>query len=116
MKVVHTNILGADYEVQIGKRKELGLPRKLMGQCVVHLHEIKVERSKRSEFHITDEERDRRTQGVVAHEVFHAFCKESGLDIDEDTEEKLATWYEEQWRKMNNCILGVLDEIGLVDI
>lgn len=114
MKVVHTNILGADYEVQIGKRKELGLPKSLQGQCAYHLHQIKVEHSHRQ--CETDEEMDKRTQATTAHEVFHAFCKESGLDIDSDTEEKLATWYEEQWRKMNNCILGVFDEIGLVDI
>lgn len=114
MKVLHTNILGVDYEVQVGKRKELGLPKSLQGQCSYHLHEIKVEHSHRG--CSTDEEGDKRAQGVVAHEIFHAFVKESGLDLDEAVEEKLAVWYEEQWRKMNNSILGVLDELGLVDI
>lgn len=114
MKILHTDVLGADYEVKVGKRKELGLPKSLQGQCAYHLHEIKVEHSHRD--CPTDEESDRRTQGVVAHEIFHAFVKESGLDLDEAVEEKLAVWYEEQWRKMNNSILGVLDELGLVDI
>lgn len=113
MDKVHTSILGADYEVRVGKRKELGLPKHLMGQCAHHLHLILVEHSHRGGS-VTDEERDSRTKGIVAHEVFHAFVKESGLDLDESTEEKFALWYEQQWDKMNNCILDVLDKINLV--
>ena len=48
--------------------------------------------------------------------MFHAFINESGLDIPEDIGERLAIWYEKKWRKMNNSICGLLDELGLLDI
>lgn len=38
------------------------------------------------------------------------------FDLDEATEERLAVWYETMWRRMNNTILDVLDELGLIDI
>lgn len=114
MKKLHTNVLGTDYEVSVGKRKELGLPKTLGGQCCNYLKEIKVEHSMRD----CQEkiERDRRTSNVVAHEIFHAYVHESGLELPEDVEEKLAEWYEVMWRKMNNSIIGVLDELNLLDI
>lgn len=114
MKTLHTNILGADYTVNVGKRKELELPKHLKGQCAPYIRVISVEHSMRDMN--TKEERNKFTMGVVAHEVFHAFVKESGLDIPEDLEERLATWYEEHWRKMNNSIYGILDELNLLDI
>lgn len=114
MKTLHTNVLGVEYEVQVGKRKEIDIPKTLRGQCCPYLHKIMVEHSMRGVN--TKEERDRYTSAVVAHEVFHAFVKESGLDLPEDVEEKLAIWYEEHWRKMNNSITGLLDELGLLDI
>ena len=114
MKTLHTNILGADYEVNVGKRKEIGLPKHLRGQCAPFLHNISVEHSMRQMR--TEEERDKFTANVVAHEVFHAFVKESGLELPEDLEERLATWYEEHWRKMNNSICNILDELNLLDI
>lgn len=113
MKVIHTDVLGTDYEVNVGKRKELSLPRHLAGQCAPFLQKILVEHSMRKCG--TEKERDGRTTEVVAHEIFHAYVRESGLDLDEDVEETLAIWYEKMWRKMNNSICGVLDELGLLD-
>lgn len=114
MKSITIPILGTDYEVLVGKRKELGLPKSLQGQCYYLAHKIKAEHSHRGE-DVSDEERDERTTATIAHEVFHAFCHESGLDIDSDVEEKLACWYEVQWRKMNNCILDILEQFELLD-
>lgn len=111
MKTVCTDILGVDYEIEVGKRKELGLPKSLVGQCCPYLHKIKVLHS--NELGDTKEEIDCAIRGTVAHEIFHAFCKESGLDLDKNTEEKLALWYEEQWRKMSNCILDTLEKVNL---
>lgn len=68
---------------------------------------------------VTEYEKDKRAEEIVAHEIFHAYCNESGnesgIDIDDDTEEKFAVWYMKMWRKMNNSILQVLDENGLLD-
>ena len=114
MKTIHTNVLGTDYEVQVGKRKEIGTPKRLSGQCCPYLHSIQVEHSMRG--CNTKTERDGRTTGTVAHEIFHAYVRESGIDLDEATEERLAVWYETMWRRMNNTILDVLDELGLIDI
>lgn len=114
MRTLHTEVLGQDYEVKVGKRKELGLPKSLQGQCAYLLNEIKVEHSMRE--CESEVEKEKRTAGTVAHEIFHAYVHESGLDIDEATEERLAVWYETMWRKMNNSIIGVLDELGLLDI
>lgn len=114
MKSLHTQILGEDYEVKVRKRKELDLPKELQGSCAYLLKQILVEHSNRE--CQTDIEKDKRTSNTVAHEVFHAYVHESGLDLDEATEERLAVWYETMWRRMNNTILDVLDELGLVDI
>lgn len=113
MKTFHTDILGSDYEVNFGKQKKLGLSGNLDGQCAFLIRKILVEHSMRD--CDTEEERDVRTANTLAHEVFHAYVHESGLDIDEYTEEKLATWYEVMWRKMNNTILEVLDDMKLLD-
>lgn len=47
MKTLHTNVLGAEYEVQVGKRKEIDIPKTLRGQCCPYLHRIMVEHSMR---------------------------------------------------------------------
>ena len=114
MTSIHIQILGVDHEVTVGKRKELDLPKELQGSCAYLLKQILVEHSNRE--CLTEIEKDKRTCGTVAHEVFHAYVHESGLDLDEATEEKLAVWYETMWRRMSDTILGVLDELGLIDI
>ena len=111
MRTLHTQILGEDYEVKVGGRKELGLSKELQGSCAYLLNQILVEHSNRG--CLTGEEKDRRTCGTVAHEVFHAYVHESGLALDDDTEERLAMWYETMWRKMNNTIYEVLDGLGI---
>lgn len=114
MKELHTNVLGTDYKVLVGKRKEIGIPKSLRGQCCNYSRQVMVEHSMRG--CETKEESDRYAAEVMAHEMFHAFINESGLDIPEDIEERLAIWYEKNWRKMNNSICGLLDELGLLDI
>lgn len=114
MKELHTNVLGTDYKVLVGKRKEIGIPKKLRGQCCNYLKQVMVEHSMRG--CDTEEEKNVLTTEVVAHEMFHAFVNESGLDIPEDVEETLALWYEKNWRKLNNSIIGLLDELNLLDI
>ena len=80
----------------------------------VLLKQILVEHSNRD--CQTEIEKDKRASNIVAHEVFHAYVHESGLNLDADTEERLAVWYETMWRRMYNTILDILDELGLIDI
>lgn len=47
---------------------------------------------------------------TIAHEVFHAYVRESGLDLDYSTEEKLALWYEQMWDKMSDTIDSLIDK------
>ena len=113
MQKINTNILGSNYEVQVGKRKETGISKELMGQCCPYLHTIQVEHSMRD--CETEKERDMRTVDIVAHEVFHAYAHESGLNLPEDIEENIAVWYEKMWRRINNSIIEILDELNLLD-
>ena len=106
-------VLGTPYEVRLGDRKEIDLCEENDGECRQYQHILKIHHS--LEGVTCEEERDNRTQEIVAHEVFHAFVAESGLDVDDDTEEKFAVWYMKMWRKLNNAILEVLDENGLLD-
>lgn len=57
-----------------------------------------------------------RTQEILAHEIFHAYLNECGLELDSQVEEQLANFYMKNWRKMNNSVLECLDELGLLDI
>jgi hypothetical protein len=49
-------------------------------------------------------------QQVLRHEIVHAFVQESGLDLDRDTEEQIASWIAVQMPKMmkamqeTNCL------------
>ena len=113
MKQSKVPVLGTEYLVNIGDREELPLDKDNMGECRIYSKGINVLQS--CENGCSAYEKDKRAEEIVAHEIFHAFCNESGLDVDEDTEEKFAVWYMKMWRKMNNAILQVLDENGLLD-
>ena len=114
MKHTTVNVLGTDYDVQVGKRKELKrLSEGNMGECRMYDKELYCLHSK--EKGSSETERDVRTCEIVAHEMFHAFANEAGLDLDNDTEEKVAIFYMKVWRKMNNCILQVLDDNQLLE-
>lgn len=113
MKQTKVSILGTDYLVSAGNRKEICLDKSNDGECRRFSNNIKVLHSLEGD--VTEYEKDKRAEEIVAHEIFHAYCNESGIDIDDDTEEKFAVWYMKMWRKMNNSILQVLDENGLLD-
>lgn len=112
MKTQTVSVLGTDYEVCVGKREEIGLPKEFDGECRQFSHVVKVHHSFEGVEGMN--ERDQRTEETVAHEMFHAFVSESGLNIDENTEELLAQWYMKVWRKMNNCIMQVLDSCQIL--
>lgn len=113
MKQSIVSILGTDYLVSAGNRKEICLDKSNDGEFRRFSNNIKVLHSLEGD--VTEYEKDKRAEEIVAHEIFHAYCNESGIDVDDDTEEKFAVWYMKIWRKMNNSILQVLDENGLLD-
>ena len=59
---------------------------------------------------VTKTEWEERQNRTIAHEVFHAYVRESGLDLDYSTEEKLALWYEQMWDKMSDTIDSLIDK------
>lgn len=113
MTIQHENILGTYYEVSFGDIKEIGLSEDLTGQCSRFLKKIVVEHSMRD--CECETEKNRRTQETTAHEVFHAFVHESGLELEDDVEERLAVWFSRNWRKMNNTIIDLLDKLDILD-
>ena len=110
-KFVHS-VLGTEYEVLFGTRKEIHMSEDNMGECRVYAKKILVCTEKGD---CTEEELEVRVQEIVAHEIFHAYANEAGLDLDPDTEEMVASFFMKTWRKMNNSILVVLDKSGFLD-
>ena len=110
-KLIHS-VLGTYYEVMLGEKDQLDMSEENMGECRSYSKKILVSTSQDD---CTEEELRVRTQEVVAHELFHAYANEAGLDLDPDTEEKVASFFMKTWKKMNNSILEVLDESGFLD-
>ena len=113
MKRIKTEILGTTYEVSLGDKEEIELDKDHLGECRIFGKKILV---KTNQDDCKDSEELRlRTQETVAHEIFHAFINESGVDIEPEIEEQIACFYMKNWRKMSNSILEVLDETGFLD-
>lgn len=110
-KLIHS-VLGTKYEVLLGDREEIGISKDNMGECRNYSKKILVSTEQDD---CTEEELMIRTQEIVAHEIFHAYANEAGLDLTPDTEEMVANFFMKTWRKMNNSILEVLDESGFLD-
>lgn len=110
-KLVHS-VLGTDYDVLVGERADIDLSEEHLGICKVYAKEILVATDVQD---CNEKELQVRTQEVVAHEIFHAYLNEAGMELDEDVEERLADFYMKNWRKINNSILDVLDKSGFLD-
>ena len=112
MKTLIHNVLGTPYKVMIGDKEDLNITEEYMGECRVYSKEILicVERGD-----CTDEELRVKTQEILAHEIFHAYMNESGFEVDEEVEERLASFFMKTWKKMSNSILDILDEINFLD-
>lgn len=110
-KLVHS-VLGTDYKVLFGNRDEINMSEDNMGECRVYAKEVLVCTEKGD---CTEEELEVKVQEIVAHEIFHAYANEAGLDLDSDTEEMVASFFMKTWRKMNNSILEILGKNGFLD-
>lgn len=113
-KVLVHNIMGTKYVVKFGTREEIGLSPENLGLCRIYEKEILV--CTEMGDCKTEKEWRAQTSEILAHELFHAYVNESGIDLEvDDAEEVMAYFYMKNWRKMNNSILAILDEIGLLD-
>lgn len=110
-KFVH-NVLGTAYEVLMGEREEIDIAEENMGECRVYAKRVIVCTEKGD---CTEEELRVKVQEIVAHEFFHAYLNEAGVDLDCGDEEKACDFYMKNWRKLNNSILEVLDVGGFLD-
>lgn len=111
-KEVECNVLDTPYLVKLGRRDLIGIDDENMGECKTYGKQIIVCTVDEK---CSDKEIKVRTQEVIAHEFFHAFLNEAGIELDPEVEERVCTFFMKNWRKMNNSILKVLDEIGFLD-
>lgn len=111
-KLIECDVLGTPYLVKLGKRDLIDIDEENMGECRTYAKEIRV---CSVDDKCTEQELKVRTQEIVAHEFLHAYLNEAGIELDEGIEEKLCFFFMKNWRKINNSILKVLDEIGLLD-
>ena len=111
MKTVVHNILGTPYTVKFGTKEELNITEEYMGECRVYSKEILIciERGG-----CTDDELREKTKEILAHEIFHAYLNESGVEIEEEVEEKLATFFMKNWGKMSKSMIELFydDELN----
>lgn len=112
MKKFSVEVLGQQYAVECGTRKECNIPIELEGQCYNYQKRIHVNTVNDQEPDETDVEKEGRIKNTVAHEVFHAFCTESGIYLPGDIEEQLATFYGQQWEKLHSVATQILEEMG----
>lgn len=113
-KTLTHNIMGCDYVVKFGRREDIGLGEENLGLCRIYEKEILV--CTEMNDCKTSKEWKGQTSEILAHEIFHAYLNEAGVDLEvDDPEEVMAFFYMKNWRKMNNSILSILDEIGLLD-
>lgn len=113
MKELKIDVMGCIYKVLVGKADEIHIDKENMGECRTWGKKILVKTDKED---CKNRELEVRTQEILAHEIFHAYLNECGLELDSQVEEQLANFYMKNWRKMNNSVLECLDKLGLLDI
>lgn len=104
-------VLGKEYNVFVGKREELEnkLPEDWDGACYTYDKNIYIVED--FEDVLTVEGKSELIKEVLTHELAHAFVFESGYNVHSD-EENLVVWLSRVSRKLVNCVLEVLDELG----
>ena len=102
-KIMHS-VLGTVYEVLFGDREELHMSDDNMGECRVYGKKVLVCTESGD---CSKEELEVRTTEIIAHEIFHAYANEAGLDLDNDTEEMVAIFFMKNWKKMSDSILAL---------
>lgn len=107
-KMLHS-VLGTQYEVMFGLRKELDIHDDYMGECRTYAKQILICTDMGD---CTVEELKVKVQEIIAHEFLHAYLNEAGVDIDNCTEENVCDFYMKNWRKLNDSILFMIKASG----
>lgn len=110
MKDLRYSILGSLYKVEMGGRDEIEILDENMGECRPFSKRILVMTDRED---CTEEEVKVRTEEVIAHELFHAFVFEAGLDLEPHIEELLAVFYSRNHTKMETLISEIMKESGV---
>ena len=107
MKRLVKYVLGTTYEVLMGTREEIGISEEHMGECRIYAKKILVCTEQGD---CTKEELKVRVKEIVAHEFFHAYLNEAGVDLENGDEEKVCDFYMKNWDKLHSSISEVLKE------
>lgn len=108
------NVLGTEYTVKIGKRKNLSIADEQCGTCCNYGEKLIKIVTDQFNDEGDDEANEELIKEVMMHELAHAFLYESGLVTYSD-DEVLANWISVNMRKLMNCALQLQDELGLLD-
>lgn len=112
VKDFYHRVMGADYHVKFGSKKNIGMSEDNMGECRCYAREILVHTDPED---CSEKELTVRTKEIIAHELFHAYANEAGLDLDPRDEERVATFFMKNFNKMyesieelySRCKLGI---------
>lgn len=107
MKEFEVNALGQNYTVKCGSLTEIEMSSEFDGQCFKYQKLIKLNTGNNPiYFDETEDEKLGRIKNTTAHEVFHAFCTESGIYLPDDLEERLAVFYAQHREKNGEYYSG----------
>lgn len=110
VKEIKVSILDVEYLVFIGSREELPfIKSEYNGSCYVYDKQIYIILEK-GELR-TSEGEEEVLREIITHEVSHAFLFESGYSCN-DNEESLVVWLSRYIRRIDNCVLDILDKLG----
>lgn len=112
VRKVKASILGVEYTVILGSRKEVPVEPEFDGLCYIYDKIIYIVTDK--EDVLTQEGKYETLDEILYHEVAHAFIFESGYTANSD-EESLVVWLSKYTRRINNCVLEILDDLGELD-
>lgn len=104
-KVIH-NVLGTPYAVLFGNREQLALDECNAGECRIYSKVIKVCTEKED---CTETELEAKILEIIAHEIFHAYLNEAGIDLDSSVEEQMASFFMKNWKKMSVSISDLFE-------
>ena len=109
MKEFVLDVLGTDYIVKLGTREEIGMSPDLCGECRVFAKEILVS-TDCEDRELTKKELGNRTSEILAHEIFHAYLNEAGIEVSDEVEETFAVFFMKVWSKIENTIKRAIYE------
>lgn len=110
----YIDILGTDYQIEVGEKKSLKLSTDDCGVCRNYSKKIRVATDDCSENLEKGEQREI-VKEVVTHELTHAFLYESGK-VSESSDETLVEWLSVMIPKLVKAVTEVMKAIDKEEI